>query len=166
MDQFPPDIDHDPFFSDRNYSVSRFPRFDRNLFVRVADSCYGLSRRILILAGACHRENWSIRMLFRNNDHCPFERTQTPGHKTRSVSLWLSFRDSSGQFQPTKKTGPSGGRDAAASLSPSINVHIGANKRATAKYASSWPLTFSAKRVDYAPLRQFRNILKARIGIL
>lgn len=44
-----------------------------------------------------------------------------------------------------KKTGPSGGRDAAA---PLLFHRIGANKRATAKYASSWPLTFRAKRVD------------------
>lgn len=51
-------------------------------------------------------------------------------------------------------------------LSPSITIHVRANKRATAKYASSWPLTFGAKRVDYAPLRQLRNILKARIGVL
>lgn len=149
-------------FPDGDYSVSRL----ETCSLAWPAPATGYPFRF-ILAGACRWENWSIRMLPRNNGHCPLERTQTPGHKTRSVSLWLSFRHFLPvSFSRCKKRNWSIRRERCCRASPLLSLSAEGliNARPQSMHlVGLWLLT---KRVDCAPLRQVRNILKARKGVL
>lgn len=166
MDQFPPDIDHDPFFPELRFAEAPSAKPVRSrgeVPPRVIPS--GSSTR----ARAAERKTGPSR----SEGCCPGTMTTVHSnvHKRRTAKrAQLAFdshsaRDSSGQFQPTekkKKQTRSSRREMLPPFSLSLTVRIGALTNAYRKVCVRLAFDFYAKRVGRSPsLTDLRNILKA-----
>jgi len=162
MDQFSPDIDHDPFFSSPHglrivpYPAAKPVRSRGEVLLPVFLSDASLRARAARKTGPSDPEgccSGTMATVHSNvYKHSAIKRTQL-AFDSHSEILPVSFG------RPKKLVHLEG--DAARSSLLSFTVHTGANKRATTKYASSWPLTFARKGLKYPSLQQLGNILKA-----